>query len=112
LIHDRDPLYRTEGFYDILKTSGIKPIILPTRSPNLNCYAERFVKSIKSECLDHLIPSSVEQLEDVLRQFGEYYHHERIHQSPGRIIEVKHPIDLTAKIILSEPKNRFSKILR
>jgi putative transposase len=78
LIHDRDPLYTTEGFHDILKVSGIKPIILPPYSPDLNCYAERFVKSVKSECLDHLILSSVEQLEYVLRQFGDYYNHDSI----------------------------------
>jgi hypothetical protein len=62
LIHDRDPLYRTAGFHEILKSSGIEPVKLPARSPDLNCYAERFVKSIKSECLDHLILSSVKHL--------------------------------------------------
>ena len=66
LIHDRDPLYKTAGFHGILKSIGVKPVRLPSRSPNLNCYAERYVKSVKSECLDHLILSSVEQLEHVL----------------------------------------------
>jgi putative transposase len=102
LIHDRDPLYTTEGFHDILKVSGIKPIILPPYSPDLNCYAERFVKSVKSECLDHLILSSVDQLEYVLRQFGDYYNHERIHQSLGHIVEPKHKIDPTAEIVCIE----------
>jgi transposase InsO family protein len=102
LIHDRDPLYRTEGFHDILKQSGIKPVILPARSPDLNCYAERFVKSVKSECLDHLILSSVEQLEYVLRQYEDHYHHERIHQSLGKIIEPKHKTDPTAEIVCIE----------
>jgi putative transposase len=102
LIHDRDPLYTTEGFHDILKVSGIKPIILPPYSPDLNCYAERFVKSVKSECLDHLILSSVEQLEYVLRQFGDYYNHERIHQLLGHIVEPKHKIDPTAEIVCIE----------
>ena len=55
LIHDCDPLYRAAGFHETLKSSGIKTVKLPARSPDLNCYAERFVKSIKSECLDHLI---------------------------------------------------------
>ena len=68
LIHDRDPLYTT-AFHDILKTAGVKPVKLPPQSPNLNAYAERFVKSLKSECLDHLILSSVEQLEYVLEQY-------------------------------------------
>jgi transposase InsO family protein len=68
----------------------------------LNCYAERYVKTVKSECLDHLILSSVEQLEYVLQEFGEYYHRERIHQSLGRIIEPKHSIEETAEIVCVE----------
>jgi hypothetical protein len=98
LIHDRDPLYTTEGFHDILKSSGIEPIKLPPRSPNLNPYAERFVKSVKYECLNHLILSSVKQLEYVLKQYQDYYHYERIHQSLGRIIEPKLKVDDTAEI--------------
>jgi hypothetical protein len=102
LIHDRDPLYTAEGFHDILKQSGIKPVVLPARSPDLNCFAERFIKSIKSECLGHLILSSVKQLDYVLCQYQEYYHHERIHQSLGRILELKHRIDSTARIVCIE----------
>jgi putative transposase len=92
----------TDGFHDILITSGIKLAILHSRSPDLNCYAERFVKSVKSECLDHLILSSVEQLDFTLRQYGEYYHHEHIHQSLGRIIEPKHILDPAAEIVCLE----------
>ena len=102
LIHDRDPLYRTAGFHEILKSSGIEAVKLPARSPDLNCYAERFVKSVKSECLDHLILSSVEQLEYVIQQYSEYYHHERIHQSLDRMIEPKHMIDDMTEIVCIE----------
>ena len=102
LIHDRDPLYTTEGFHEILKSSGIEPVKLPARSPDLNCYAERYVKSVKTECLDYLILSSVTQLEYALAQYSEYYHHERIHQSLGRIIEPKHPIEDMAEIVCIE----------
>ncbi len=102
LIHDRDPLYRTEGFHDTLKSSGIEPIQLPARSPDLNCYAERFVKSIKSECSDHLILSSAKHLEYVAEQYCAYYHHERIHQGVGRIIEPKHPVAEKAEIVCIE----------
>jgi hypothetical protein len=102
LIHDRDPLYRTKEFRQLLRSSGIEPVKLPARSPDLNCYAERFVKSVKSECLDHLILSSVEQLEYVLGQYSAYYHHERIHQSLDRIIEPKHSLDDGAEIVCIE----------
>ena len=97
LIHDRDPLY-TQEFCAIIKSGGVKPIKLPPRNPDLNPYAERFVKAVKYECLNHLILSSVEQLEYVLKQYCQYYHHERIHQSLGRIIESKHVIDNNAEI--------------
>jgi putative transposase len=102
LIHDRDPLYRTDGFHGILRASGIEPVKLPARSPNLNSYAERYVKSVKSECLDHLILSSVSQLEYAITQYSEYYHHERIHQSLDRMIEPKHAIDDAAEIVCIE----------
>jgi hypothetical protein len=98
LIHDRDPLYRADGFHDILRSSGIEPIKLPAKSPDLNSVAERFVKSVKYECLNYLILSSVKQLEYTLDQYQQYYHHERIHQSLGRIIEVKHQVNDTAEI--------------
>ena len=81
-----------------MKTSGIEPVKLPAQSPDLNAYSERFVKSVKYECLNHLILSSVQQLEYVLEQYCQYYHHERIHQSLGRIIEPKHNVDDNAEI--------------
>jgi putative transposase len=98
LIHDRDPLYRSEGFYDILQGSGVEPIKLPAKSPDLNSVAERFVKTVKYECLNYLILSSAKQLEYTLTQFQKYYHHERIHQSLGRIIEPKYEIEESADI--------------
>src|SRR5262245_41023905 len=54
LIHDRDPLY-TQQFLSMLADSGIKPVKLPPRSPNLNAFAERFVRSIKEECVERMI---------------------------------------------------------
>jgi transposase InsO family protein len=102
LIHDRDPLYNTKGFYEILQSSGIEPIKLPAKSPDLNSIAERFVKTVKYECLNYLILSSVKQLEYTLNHFQQYYHHERIHQSLGRIIEPKHEIDDTSEVVCIE----------
>ena len=86
LIHDRDPLF-THGFKMILQSAGVKPVKLPPKSPNLNAYAERFVRSIKEECLSRLILSSEKQLRHVLSEYLEYYHHERIHQGINGIIE-------------------------
>jgi len=89
LIHDRDALY-TDNFDSILKASGVTPVKLPTRSPNLNAHAERFVRSIKEECLDHLILSSEDQLRYVMSEYLNYCHHQRIHQGLNKIIEPKH----------------------
>ena len=55
LIHDRDPLF-TRRFDEILKSAGVTPVKLPERSSNLNAFAERFVRSIKDECLSRVIP--------------------------------------------------------
>jgi transposase InsO family protein len=89
LIHDRDPLY-TDKFNSILNAAGVGTVKLPPRSPNLNAHAERFVRSVKEECLDRLILSSDEQLRYVLSEYLKYYHHERIHQGLHRIIEPRH----------------------
>jgi len=86
LIHDRDPLY-TAKFESILKAAGVEPVKLPPRSPNLNAHAERFVRSVKEECLGHLILFSEEQLRYVLTEYLKHYHHERIHQGINEIIE-------------------------
>jgi putative transposase len=68
----------------------VEAVKLRPRSPNLNAHAERFVRSIKEECLDHLILASEEQLRYVLGEYLKYYHHERIHQGINKIIEPQH----------------------
>ena len=54
LIHDRDPLF-TDAFAGIFGTRGVECVKLPAQSPSCNPYAERFVKTIRYECLNHLI---------------------------------------------------------
>ncbi len=79
LIHDRDPLF-TEAFREVLGSSGVRTVKLPTRSPNLNAYAERFVRSIKSECLGLIIPLGERHLRSAVKEYTEHYHLERNHQ--------------------------------
>ncbi len=67
------------GLHAQLTGPWMEPVELPPRSHNLNSHAERFVRSIKEECLDHLILFSEEQLQYVLTEYLKYYHHERIH---------------------------------
>lgn len=79
VIHDRDPLF-TKRFRATLQVSGTEPIRLPSQSPNLNAYAERFVRSIKSECLAQVIPLGERHLRSLVREYTDHYHHERNHQ--------------------------------
>ncbi len=79
LIHDRDPLF-TRAFRELLKLYGVEPVKLPARSPNLNAYAERFVRSIKSECLAQIIPLGERHLCQAVKEYSEHYHIARNHQ--------------------------------
>src|ERR1700681_819611 len=79
LILDRDPLYST-AFRHLLRDSGVKPLLLPARSPNLNAFAERFVLSVTSECLDRIVPLGEAHLQAAIRAFMAHYHEERPHQ--------------------------------
>ena len=79
LIHDRDPLF-TREFQGSLRAAGVKCLKLPARSPDLNAYAERFVLSIKSECLWKIIPLGEGHLRRAVAEFVAHYHIERNHQ--------------------------------
>ena len=79
LIHDRDPVFTAE-FRSALKSAGVTPIRLPPKSPNLNAHAERFVRSIKEECLDQIIPLGEAHLREVVGEYLVHYHEERNHQ--------------------------------
>jgi transposase InsO family protein len=79
LIHDRDPLF-TEAFRELLGSSGVQTLKLPARSPDLNAYAERFVRSVKSECLAQIIPLGERHLRTAVKEYMEHYHLERNHQ--------------------------------
>jgi putative transposase len=82
LIIDRDTKY-SSSFRQALEREGVGVIRLPTRSPNLNAYAERFVRSVKDECLSKIIPIGPSMLRRTLREYIEHYHRERNHQSLG-----------------------------
>jgi putative transposase len=82
LIHDRDGKL-AYGFDRILRTSGVEPVVLPPRSPNLNAYCERFVRSIREEVLHQMIIMGEESLRVALTQYPAHYHAERNHQGLG-----------------------------
>jgi transposase InsO family protein len=94
LIYDRDPLF-TEPFRAILKASGVNTVKLPAQSPDLNAYAERFVRSIKEECLLHVVPLSERHLRKVIAEYVDHYHLERNHQGLCNEMIVQ-PVDVAA----------------
>jgi putative transposase len=82
LIIDRDTKYSL-SFRLALEREGIEVIRLPPRSPNLNAYAERFLRSVKEECLSKIIPIGPSMLRRSLREYVDHYHRERNHQGIG-----------------------------
>jgi putative transposase len=84
-LHDRDTKFCSQ-FRATLKAGGIQPIQLPARSPNLNAYAEKWVRSAKEECLSKLILFGEASLRRALADFLDHYHAERNHQGKGNTL--------------------------
>jgi len=84
-LHDRDTKFCAK-FRATLASGGIRPIQLPARSPNLNAFAERWVRSVKQECLSKLILFGEASLRRALIEFVEHLHSERNHQGKGNIL--------------------------
>jgi hypothetical protein len=82
LIHDRDPLF-TEAFTTMLRQRGVKCVKIPAQSPNCNPHAERFLKTIRYECLNQFVFFGERHLRHVVKEFMAHYHAERFHQGLG-----------------------------
>ena len=85
LLHDRDTKF-TRSFRAIIASGGVKPLALPARSPNLNAYAERWVRSVKEECLSKVILFGERSLRQVLSDFVNHFHAERNHQGKDNVL--------------------------
>jgi len=103
LIHDRDPLF-TKSMIEMLASAGIESIKLPPRSPNLNAYAERFVRSIKHECLNRIIPVGEKHFWQAVDAYVEHYNHDRPHQGVGNVVldPSFEPAEPVGKVICDE----------
>jgi len=82
LICDRDAKW-TDGFRALLDGAGVRIVMTPVQAPNANAYAERFVRSIREECLDRPILVGERRLLNALKEFMVHYHEERNHQGLG-----------------------------
>ena len=85
LLHDRDTKY-TRSFRAIIASGRVEPLALPARCPNLNAYAERWVRSVKEECLSKVILFGERSLRRVLSEYVAHYHAERNHQGKDNVL--------------------------
>jgi putative transposase len=85
LLHDRDTKY-TRSFRAIIESGQVKMLAIPARSPNLNAYAERWVRSVKDECLSKLILFGERSLRRALSEYVSHFHSERNHQGKGNVL--------------------------
>lgn len=89
LLHDRDTKY-TASFRAIIQTAGVEAVALPARSPNLNAHSERWVRSVKEECLSRLILFGEGALRRALQSYIAHYHQERNHQGKDNLLLFPH----------------------
>jgi hypothetical protein len=85
LLHDRDTKY-TRSFRSIIASGRVELVALPARSPNLNAYAERWVRSVKEECLSQVILFGERSLRRALSNYVDHFHAERNHQGKGNVV--------------------------
>jgi transposase InsO family protein len=79
LIHDRDSKF-CGAFDEVFRSEGIKVIHTPIHAPQANAHAERFVRTVRAECLDWLLIIGRRHLEHVLRTYTTHYNRERPHR--------------------------------
>ena len=96
LICDRDTKYTTQ-FRRLFREHGVKTIRLPPYSPNLNAYAERWVRSIKEDCLNHLVLLGEGSLRHGVSEYVEFYNHDLPHQGLGSELVVSQSSETATK---------------
>ena len=83
LIRDRDSKF-TDIFDSVFTSEGCDIILTPPRAPQANSIAERWILSVRSECLDHILIFNQAHLLSVLKEYSEYYNCRRPHQGLGQ----------------------------
>ena len=90
LIHDRDSKFTT-GFDQVFVSEGIDIVRTPFRAPRANAVAERWVRSVRQECLDHLLILNQRHLIRVLKEYIDYYNVSRPHQGLDQQVPIPRP---------------------
>ncbi len=95
LLHDRDAKF-CAAFQDVFASDGVRCLRLPAQSPNLNAFAERWIRSVKEECLSKLILFGERSLHRAVTEFIAHFHLERNHQGRGNALLYPAPAMFTA----------------
>lgn len=94
----------------MLRSAGLDTIKLPPKSPNLNAHAERFVRSIKEECLSKIIPIGEHHLQRAVEEYAEHYHLEHNHQGlDNNLIDGQPELSSVMDV---QRRDRLGRILR
>ena len=80
LIHDRDSKF-SRAFDEIFRSEGIEVIRTPMQAPNANAFAERWVRTVRNDCLDRILILGRRHLEAVLRVYTNHYNEHRPHRA-------------------------------
>jgi putative transposase len=94
LIHDNDTKFAS-SYDNVFSSEGIKILNTPYRAPRANAFAERWVRSVREECLDHILVLDENHLRRVLKEYTQYYNQARPHQGIGQHFPVSGPVNST-----------------
>jgi putative transposase len=100
LIHDNDRKY-PQAFDTLFRSEGVHIILIPYRAPNANAFAERWVRTVREECLDHLLILNEAHLRRVMGEYIGYYNEARPHQGIGQQTPIPYQKSKDAGIIQS-----------
>src|SRR6266496_4676033 len=107
VIHDRDAKF-SRAFDAVLATENMKAIRTPVQAPKANAHVERWVGSVRRECLDRLLIVGRRQLEHVLRVYVRHYNHGR----PHRALDLQPPHPTAAAVTRSDPPVALTSLHR
>jgi hypothetical protein len=104
LVRDRDAKF-TRAFDDVFGSDDAQVLITPVQAPNANDHAERWIRTVRAECLDWLLITGRGHLEQVLRIYVEHYNGHR----PHRALQLESPDAPTGPTVTSEHRHRVHR---